>query len=128
MERVHRVSLKRQKRDPYGGACCLAAEEFLREKEIASMQGNDRQTDNISNTLLRSAGCPLVETNSERCAQFTNTNTTTTAATVDCMSTSSAYSTSSSMSKERSPAVCSLCGKQFALQYSLRRHLKTHMP
>uniref|UniRef100_A0A5K3FN19 C2H2-type domain-containing protein n=1 Tax=Mesocestoides corti TaxID=53468 RepID=A0A5K3FN19_MESCO len=127
MERVHRVSLKRQKRDPYGSACCSAAEEFLREEEIASMQGNDRQADDISNTLLRSAGSPLVEPNPERCAQFTNTNTTTTAATIDCMLTSAA-SSASIFSKDRSPAVCSLCGKQFALQYSLRRHLKTHMP
>ncbi len=100
MERVHRVSLKRHQKVTGGTT------DELRQDEIASMEGNDRQAEDISNTLLRSAGSPLVEPNPER---FQQTGVTLVPA-----------------NEERAAFSCPVCGKAFSLRHSLRRHIKMH--
>lgn len=109
MERVHRVSLKRQRLgDANSSNVNMMAAEELREEEIASMEGNDRQAEDISNTLLRTAGSPLVEPNPERFTHATTLSGVTNHESVTSFN-------------------CSLCSKQFNLRHSLRRHMKTHV-
>ncbi|VEL06748.1 unnamed protein product [Protopolystoma xenopodis] len=50
---------------PGPGTGALGVEE-LREDELISMDCNDRQAEDISNSLLQSAGNPIVEPNPER--------------------------------------------------------------
>ncbi|TPP66010.1 Ras-responsive element-binding protein 1 [Fasciola gigantica] len=92
MERVHQVSLKRQRQrghcayGPEGqrvdsggdipsmnGSCTSdvgsnfpEGTEELREDEIISMSSNEKQAEDISNSLLTRAGDPVVEPNPER--------------------------------------------------------------
>lgn len=86
MERVHWVSLKRQKQKHQIGlfeASTLSPSvgeaspqttqqapklniEELRDEEIVSMDNNDKQAEDISNAILRSAGSPKIEPNPER--------------------------------------------------------------
>ncbi|VDP71731.1 unnamed protein product [Echinostoma caproni] len=92
MERVHQVSLKRQRQRvqcaqgpdgqridsigdtrSFNSACASETasnlpegSEELREDEIISMSSNEKQAEDISNTLLTRAGDPVVEPNPER--------------------------------------------------------------
>lgn len=92
MERVHQVSLKRQRQRvqsasgpegqrldasgdtrstngtyaPDTGSNLAEATEELREDEIISMSSNEKQAEDISNSLLTRAGDPVVEPNPER--------------------------------------------------------------
>uniref|UniRef100_A0A158RAJ0 Ras-responsive element-binding protein 1 n=1 Tax=Taenia asiatica TaxID=60517 RepID=A0A158RAJ0_TAEAS len=135
MERVHRVSLKRQRTScipssavPAAGPASRAvvavetgAEEYLRDEEIASMRGNDRQAEDISNSLLRSAGSPLVEPNPERLALRLRPQPPPLRSTL-------------SVGGEAGPSdcgvvtmMCPVCGRTFGQAQSLQRHLKTHL-
>ncbi|KAM3188375.1 hypothetical protein ACTXT7_000349 [Hymenolepis weldensis] len=123
MERVHRVSLKRcHQRSSPSEMCPIGINmgsetgetEYLREEEIASMRGNDRAAEDISNRLLKSAGSPLVEPNPQRLANQHR---------VDSRSISP-----QPMKIDEGPTVimCPVCGRGFGLAQSFRGHLKTH--
>lgn len=135
MERVHRVSLKRQRTAgtssstlPTAGAESgtvvaveAGAEEYLRDEEIASMRGNDRQAEDISNSLLRSAGSPLVEPNPERLAIRLRPQPP------SLHSTLSVDGGVGQSDCEVVAMMCPVCGRTFGQSQSLRRHLKTHL-
>ncbi|CDS36940.1 ras responsive element binding protein 1 [Echinococcus multilocularis] len=135
MERVHRVSLKRQRTTglasstiptvgPESGAAVAVetgAEEYLRDEEIASMRGNDRQAEDISNSLLRSAGSPVVEPNPERLALRTRPPPP------SLPSTLSMGEGADQSECGVAAMMCPVCGRTFGLAQSLRRHLKTHL-
>ncbi|KAL5103796.1 U2 small nuclear ribonucleoprotein auxiliary factor 35 kDa subunit-related protein 2 [Taenia crassiceps] len=132
MERVHRVSLKRQRATgtsssalptvgSESGAAVVentGAEEYLRDEEIASMRGNDRQAEDISNSLLRSAGSPLVEPNPERLALRSRPQPPP----LHPVGGEAGQSDGGVM-----VMICPVCGRTFGQAQSLRRHLKTHL-
>nr|CDS29926.1 ras responsive element binding protein 1 [Hymenolepis microstoma] len=123
MERVHHVSLKRCHKRLSPVEICSATDnmesemgetEYLREEEIASMRGNDRAAEDISNRLLKSAGSPLVEPNPQRLANQHR---------VDSGSISPQQK---SFDGEPTAIMCPVCGRGFGFAQSFRRHLKSH--
>lgn len=140
MERVHHVSLKRQRtcasvfstastQNMKSVSMDTHEGEFLRDDEIASMRGNDRQAEDISNSLLRSAGSPVVEPNPERLAHRSHNPPPLpmTASAGGVTASSSVISLDCDTVSMGSATLCPICGRGFGLAQSLRRHLKTHI-
>lgn len=126
MERVHNVSLKRSnQRSNTAGANSFArgikaelgSAEYLREDEINSMRGNDRAAEDISDSLLKSAGSPIIEPNPHR---LSNQNRAESSRILP-----PPYQPIS-VPERPTLLICPICGELFDLEQNFRRHLKIH--